>query len=97
MRERGRKCNQTLKLPATALKTIQSTACASEQMAGLVAVKTMGRVSTHGLFLTHTHTRSNTHTESHSSGAFHTYGKQEVHYAVGAAVGGSDTGNYLAV
>lgn len=43
----------------------------------------------------HIHTRSNTHTESHSSGAFHTYGKQEVHYAVGAAVGGSDTGNSI--
>lgn len=65
MRKRGRKCNQTLKLPATALKSTQSTVCASEQMAGLVAVKTMGRVSTHGLSQTHTHTRSNTHTQSH--------------------------------
>lgn len=95
MRKRGRKCNQTLKLPATALKSTQSTVCASEQMAGLVAVKTMGRVSTHGLSQTHTHTRSNTHTESHSFGAFHTYGKQEVHYTDGAAVGEGDTGNSI--
>lgn len=74
-------------IAATALKSTQSIVSASEQMTGLVAVKTMGRVSTHGLFQ-HIHTRSNTHTESHSFGAFHTYGKQEVHYTDGAAVGG---------
>lgn len=71
---------------ATALKSTQSTVCASEQMASLVAVKTMGRVSTHGLSQTHTHAQA--HTQSHSFGAFHTYGKQEVHYTDGAAVGG---------
>lgn len=43
----------------------------------------------------HIHTRSNTHTQSHSFGAFHTYGKQEVHYTDGAAVGGGDTGNSI--
>lgn len=64
-------------------------------MAGLVAVKTMRRVSTHGLFQTHTHTLKHTHTQSHSFGAFHTYGKQEVHYTDGAAVGEGDTGNSI--
>lgn len=38
-------------------------------MVGLVAVKTMGRVSTHGPTKTGTHT----HIEWHSSGAFHTH------------------------
>ena len=71
---------------AAAPKSTQSAVCASEQMAGLVAVKTMGRVSTHGLSQ-HLHTRSNTHThtESHSFGAFHTYGKQEVQFTDGGA------------
>lgn len=54
-------------------------------MAGLVAVKTMGRASTHGLVQTHTHTHAltytHTHTESHSSGAFHTHGKHNVQYS----------------
>lgn len=75
-------------IAATALKSTQSTVCASEQMAGLVAVKTMGRVSTHGL-------SQHIHTESHSVGAFHTCGKQEVHYTGGVAVGGTDTGNSI--
>lgn len=55
-------------------------------MAGLVAVKTMGRVSTHGLLQTHTHALTHT-TKSHSFGAFHTYGKHKVHYAEGVAGG----------
>lgn len=44
---------------------------------------------------TYTHTLKHTHTESHSFGAFHTYGKQEVHYTDGAAVGEGDTGNSI--
>lgn len=75
-------------IAATALKSTQSTVCASEQMASLVAVKTMGRVSTHGL-------SQHIHTESHSFGAFHTYGKQEVHYTDGVAAGEVDTGNSI--
>lgn len=43
-----------------------------------------------------TYTHAQTHTmESHSFGAFHTYGKQEVHYTDGAAVGEGDTGNSI--
>ena len=55
----GRKCNQNLLQQPS--KSTQSTVCASEQMASLVAVKTMGRVSTHGLSQTHTHTLKHTH------------------------------------
>lgn len=51
-------------IAATPLKSTQSAVCAAEQMAGLVAVKTMGRVSTHGLSQ-HIHTHSNTHTPRH--------------------------------
>lgn len=50
-------------------------------MAGLVAVKTMGRPSTHGLVQTHTHALTHTHTESHSFGAFHAHGKHNVQYS----------------
>lgn len=38
-------------------------------------------------FPKHIHSGSNTHTQSHSFGAFHTYGKQEVHYTDGTAMG----------
>lgn len=38
--------------------------------------------------LPNTYTHAQAHTQSHSFGAFHTYGKQEVHYTDGAAVGG---------
>lgn len=34
-----------------------------------------------------TYTQAQTHTQSHSFGAFHTYGKQEVHYTDGTAMG----------
>lgn len=46
-------------IAATALTSTQSTVYASEQIAGLVALKTIGRVSTHGP-PKHIHTRSNT-------------------------------------
>lgn len=72
-------------IPATDLKSTQSTDCGSGQRGALLAVKTMERVCTHGLSqrmhaYTHTHAQG-----SHSFSAFHTYGKQEVHYP--------DTGN----
>lgn len=83
----GRNCNQTLKLPATALKKYTEHS---------LCLRTNGRFGSsknneEGKYtwpLPNTYTLLNTHTQSHSFGAFHTYSKQEVYHTDGASVGG---------
>lgn len=83
-------------IAATALKSTQSRVSASEQMAGLVAVKTMGRVSTHGLFQ-HIHTLKHTHTQSHIPLVHFTHmvNKKFIILMMGLQWGEGDTGNSI--
>lgn len=84
-RKRATECNPTPALPTAALQSTQSGLCLSGQMVGLVAVKTMGKVSTHGLPQTPPHPP--THRMTFTWCISDAYVKQHVYYSDGAGGG----------